>query len=82
MPLLIAYREQPELLTASNITIMPGAPAVTPRLLATPIGYDERALASLHGDANIKMPAAASWSQKVVSALGQTDDALPRATTR
>jgi hypothetical protein len=81
MPMLIAYREQPELLTASNITIAPAA-THTSRMLATPIVYNENTLSSMHAAADVKLPAAANWSQKVVSAADGMGDNLSRPATR
>jgi hypothetical protein len=46
-------------------------------LLAQPIVHHQELLASLHSRRPERLPSSASWSQKVVSALGLGTEFLP-----
>lgn len=64
----VAMREtQPE---DNGVMQIAGAPASSSAMLAKPISYDGGLLAALHRDEQAKIPASASWTQKMVSALG------------
>ncbi|NDE90974.1 MAG: hypothetical protein EB059_07555 [Alphaproteobacteria bacterium] len=66
----VAYRQITNPVVASNIVPIQPSMQRTPRLLAKPIVYDDHALAALHTRDDVKLPSAATWSQKIVSAFG------------
>lgn len=67
----VAYRSAPLVVATNALQIQPsGTQQVATRLLAKPIVYDDHALAALHTQEDAKLPSAVTWSQKVVSAFG------------
>ena len=66
----LAYRQLTPSVVATNVQIQPSGRNAAPRLLAKPIVFDDHALAALQSQDEAKLPSAATWSQKVVSAFG------------
>ncbi len=70
IPTKLAYRRTTPSVVATNVQIQPSNRSAAPRLLAKPIVFDDHALAALQSQDEAKLPSAATWSQKVVSAFG------------
>lgn len=72
----VAYRmAAPEQNINAALAIAPAtAQPLSTKVLAKPIAYQQSGLASLHdGSDSTHIPAAATWSQKIVSAFGGAD---------
>ncbi|HVY12966.1 MAG TPA: hypothetical protein VHB73_05315 [Alphaproteobacteria bacterium] len=62
---------------ATGMVTIANAANAQPGVLAKSIAYDGSALAALHNNEDSRIPAAASWSPKMVSALGFAPSPLP-----
>ncbi len=75
IPTKVAYRAAPSVVASNVLQIQPSSTQqVATRLLAKPIVYDDHALAALHTQEDAKLPSAVTWSQKVVSAFGLSNN--------
>lgn len=85
IPVKIAYRtpdvtpvaEQADGMRLGMMQITPSTQPLSTHVLAKSIVYDEHTLANLHENEPVKLPAAASWSQKLVSALSSAGIRTP-----
>lgn len=75
----IATREEAaKIAEAKNGTLTIASSAKAPAMLAKPISFDTGLLSTFHKEEKAKLPAAATWSQKMVSAVGTTSSLQPK----